>query len=958
MTRLSPLAGEWPVISALLDQALALPASEHARWLDSLAGVHAAHRPALHALLAQQARLETDDFLRALPQLHTPADEPPAGSLSPGSQIGAYRLVSEIASGGMGTVWLADRSDGTMRRRVALKLPRLVWGDAFAERLASERDILATLEHEHIARLYDAGVDAQGRPFLAMEYIEGQSIDAWCRAHGPSLRQRIGLLQQVMMAVAHAHARLVVHRDLKPGNILVTASGQVKLLDFGIAKLLHGDRTRESALTELGGRALTLDYASPEQIRGEPLGTASDIYSMAVVAYEVLAGAQPYRLQRASAAQLEEAIATAEPPLASQSAGDARVARQLRGDVDSILNKALKKDQGARYATMNAFAQDLQRHLDGQPVQARPDGWAYRAGKFVRRFRLQVASGVLAAAALVAGTSLALWQAHEARVSAGQARTEAARARVEAATAKAVQGFMESVFAANSRFQADPQKAGATTARTLLDRGAERIATDLASEPEAQLRLYHVLAEMYGGMWQFEPALKLFGRARELATRLHGERSDEALGAEAAIGYTLDELGRRDEALAVLLKADAVAGQRTTDSDRVRMQIDTKLARLYLRTDLAKSLQRGRRAAAIARALGPSPEGIEVLQVLAEVARAADQPDEAHAALVEALAWTDRFDARGVQSVLLSQQGMVQERLGQMEAAATTLVRAVALAERMGDAAVLHEARSGLARFQVKYGLLRDFFETAGPEVEWARAHAQSSETRHLPALVMANYGRALVAYGDAARGLAALDEARAMLPAETAPGLLGQFIAARASALIVLNRLAEAGAEIERAAAMTAGRGARVVEEVRATRRRYLVASGRAQEALQDFEAHPTPAVAPTTAANPLALLPRRIEHATLLLAAGQAGAAQAAAEDALDAWGRLPESRFAGDAEAALSAVLGQALLRQGRAADALPVLRKALALHLERYHPTRSPATARVRLALAEAQRRTVR
>ncbi len=953
MRRLAEFSGQWPALSALLDEALNLPASEHQTWLDSLAGEHAAHRDALRALLTHRQGVETDDFLGRLPQLDVAAAQSPADGLAPGSHVGAYRLIAEIGRGGMGTVWLAERSDGLMKRRVALKLPRVVWGDAFAERLGRERDILATLEHQHIARLYDAGVDAQGRPFLAMEHVEGQSIDAWCRAHAPSVRGRIALLLQVMAAVAHAHARLVVHRDLKPGNILVTPAGEARLLDFGIAKLMESGRTRDTALTELAGRALTLDYASPEQIRGEPLGTASDIYSMAVVAYEVLAGVRPYRLKRASAAELEEAIATVEPPLASRSAADPRVARQLRGDLDAILNQALKKTPGERYPTMDAFAHDLQRHLQGEPVQARPDGWRYRAAKFVRRHRLQVAAGVAVTAALVAGTSVALWQAREAGLSAQRAQAEAARARVEAATAKAVQGFIESVFTANSKYQPDPRKAGETTARTLLDRGAERIATDLASEPEAQLRLYYLLAEMYGGMWQFESSLALFRRALDLATRLHGPGSDAALRASAAVGHMLDDLGQRDEALAVMLKADAAAGRRATDADPVRMQIDAELARLYIRTDLPKALERARRAAAIARALGPSLEGIDALQILGEVSRTAEQPGEARDALVEALAWSDRFDARGVQGILLAELGKAQERLGQLEAAAATLARAVVLSEQLGDTAVLHNARFELARFQVRNRLLRDFLDTARPEVDWARAQRQFAESRHLPAQVMANYGRALVAYGDAARGLNALDQARALLPPETPASLHGQFIMARASALVALSRLPEAGADIERAAVMMAGRGERIAEEGRVIRRRYLVAAGKAGEALQDFNAHPPPVAAPGTKPNPLLLLPRRIEEATLLLAAGQAGAAHAAAASALALIDGLPERRFAGDAEARLTAVLGESLLHDGRAADALPVLQKSLALQLAQYDP-HSPAVADTRLALAKAQR----
>jgi tetratricopeptide (TPR) repeat protein/predicted Ser/Thr protein kinase len=313
------------------------------------------------------------------------------------------------------TVWLAERADGMVKRRVALKLPRAVWGDAFAERLEREREILASLEHEHIARLYDAGVDAQGRPFLAMEFVEGEPIDAYCRAQALSVRERVALLLQVMAAVAHAHTRLVVHRDLKPANILVSTDGRVKLLDFGIAKLLEGDRTQGTALTEMGGRALTPDYASPEQIRGESLGTATDIYSMAVVAYEVLAGARPYRLKRGTAAEIEEAVANVEPQLASAAATTPEARKALRGDLDAILNHGLKKLTTQRYPSMEVFAQDLQRYLQSEPVLARPDSRRYRASKFARRHALAISMTSALSCAVLVGAAISLWQARIAR---------------------------------------------------------------------------------------------------------------------------------------------------------------------------------------------------------------------------------------------------------------------------------------------------------------------------------------------------------------------------------------------------------------------------------------------------------------------------------------------------------------------------------------------------------------
>ena len=951
VTPLSTFEADWPAISALLDEALNLPASEHTTWLDSLVGEHAAYRDSLRLLLKQRHGIETDDFLGQLPRLNIDLVESPSDGLGAGSQVGAYRLISEIGRGGMGTVWLAERSDGLMKRRVALKLPRVVWGDAFAERLGREREILATLEHQHIARLYDAGVDTQGRPFLAMEYVEGQSIDAYCREHSAGVRERIALLVQVMAAVSHAHARLVVHRDLKPGNILVTSDGQVKLLDFGIAKLLEGDRTRETALTELGGRALTLDYASPEQIRGEPLGTASDIYSMAVVAYEVLAGVRPYRLKRASAAELEEAIAAGDPPLASASASDRRAARQLRGDLDSILNKALKKVPGERYLTMDAFAQDLRRHVQGEPVEARPDGWRYRASKFVRRYRLQVAAGTVVTVALVAGTSVALWQAREAGLSEQRAKAEAARAQVEAATARAVQGFIESVFNANSSNQADPVAAQATTARALLDRGAERIDRELASAPEAQLRLYKLLAQMYDGMSLVERGLSLNRRALTLATRLYGANSDVALEAASQVGLALDSMGRRDEALKTLLQADAAARSRRHDDDHARMMIDIALSHLYYSADPPRALERARHAAAIARTLGVSTDGIDALYALGANARTSGNLTEARLALVDAAAWIDRQGATGMLPNVLAALGQVQDELGEIEAAGATLARAIAEAGRTGDPRDLHAARFELTLYQYKNRLLREALDSADGEVAWVRGLGPREDFGDLPVVVMVNYGLTLVAYGDAERALRILDEARALLPQDL-PDRMVPLLAARADALVALGRLGEAGADVERALA-TVPRGAdRSINAVHAARRRYWVATGRPEQALQDFRDHPQK---PGETNTVQVRLRRQAEEAELLLAAGHEADARAVTTDALAALARLPERRFKRDAEARLTAVQGHALLHEDRVAEALPVLERALALHLAHFDPKHSPATAKVRLALAEAQRR---
>ena len=454
---------DWSRLSALLDDGLLVPLDQRSRWVDGLPPEQADLKLQLRELLAR-ASVETDDFMRKPIRLRGTAGEIPLGAsaATSGMVVGPYRLLREIGAGGMGAVWLAERADGMLRRRVALKLPRLNWDAAgLAERMARERDILGDLEHPNIARLYDAGVDAQGRPFLAMEYVDGRPLDVYCDERGLGVRDRLELFLQVARAVAHAHARLVVHRDLKPSNILVTPEGNVRLLDFGIAKLIAGDAgvesARETHLTRIAGRALTPEYASPEQIRGDAITVAVDVYSLGIVLYELLAGQRPYRIASMSAAAMEENVLRIDAPSASTVARDSTRARQLRGDLDTILAKALKKAPAERYATVDAFAADVQRHLEGTPVLARPDSVGYRVSRFVRRHKVPVGVAALVVlavlggaapvaavmVALAAGVGVALWQAGIARQQAARAADGARQAQRERDRAFALIGQHE-----------------------------------------------------------------------------------------------------------------------------------------------------------------------------------------------------------------------------------------------------------------------------------------------------------------------------------------------------------------------------------------------------------------------------------------------------------------------------------------------------------------------------------
>src|SRR5690606_32996928 len=429
----------------------------------------------------------------------------PLPGARPDALIGPYKLERLLGEGGMGQVWLASRADGLYQRRVALKLLRPGLADPNLRlRFTRERQILARLGHPHIARLLDAGISADNQPYLALDYVEGEPITDWCKARALDVHACVRLVLQVCEAASHAHANLIVHRDLKPSNILVTPLDEVRLLDFGIAKLLDGGEQAPDN-TRTGLRAFTLHYAAPEQIRGEPVTTMTDVYSLGVVLYELLSGAKPYVLKRQTDAEWEEAILGADPPkpssmlLRNTDAGNdpaalRRRARQLAGDLDNIVLKALAKRAEQRYPSVEAMALDLQRYLDGKPVHARPQSLAYRLRKYAGRHRWALASATLVAATFAAALGIVMWQSH-------QFVREGARAQ-------AMKNFVVGLF----------ENAGSTPegvpldVRQLLEAGVERGDRELARQPEARAELFGVIARLRLGLGDYEEASALLAR--------------------------------------------------------------------------------------------------------------------------------------------------------------------------------------------------------------------------------------------------------------------------------------------------------------------------------------------------------------------------------------------------------------------------------------------------------------
>jgi serine/threonine-protein kinase len=512
-------------------------------------------------MLANDDKLAADPRFAQLPRMSQHEEVANQGEV-----VGPYRLLHEIGRGGMGSVWLAERSDGSFKRQVALKLPRLAWGAGLAERMAREREIGALLEHPAIGRMYDAGLDERGRPYLAFEYIDGQPIDAWCESQALSLRQRLTLFLQVIKAVAYAHGRLVVHRDLKPSNVLVTLDGQAHLLDFGIAKLLQDATQADANLTQEQGRVLTPHYASPEQIAGEPITVASDVYSLGVLLYELLTGVLPVAPRRETVAAIEEAILQGDIVLASTRVKDKATARALRGELDAILTKAMQRDPQRRYATADALAHDIERYLHGKTVSARPDSVAYRVRKAFKRHWVIVSAVTAVLLAVLSGSAVALLQAQRAERSAVEAQQAKFKAERALGAADAQLRFAE---AANEMmtFLLGERGSKPFTATELMTRAETLVDHQFAQDPVLRAKFLRLLAIMHDDAEEGDKASTLIARAQASAKELSDSSLKHYIDCQRA--YIESERGTFDQSMATFSSAIAALEANPVDDSTI-----------------------------------------------------------------------------------------------------------------------------------------------------------------------------------------------------------------------------------------------------------------------------------------------------------------------------------------------------------------------------------------------------
>jgi serine/threonine-protein kinase len=761
-------SAHWQRLSALLDDMLDMEPAARAERLRELAREDDTLASELAVLVAAHAKADDEQFLAGVADAAAHAGRAPS-SLE-GQRLGAYTLVSMLGQGGTGSAWLARRDDGRYEGRVAIKLLHLsLLGRAQAERFRREGAILARLSHPNIARLLDAGVSEAGQPYLVLELVDGERIDRWCDGNRLTIEERLALFDDVLAAVAHAHSHLVIHRDIKPTNILVGQDGRVKLLDFGIAKFVEEQAPAgDSTITQEGGHSFTPEYAAPEQWRGDTPTTATDVYALGVLLHHLLVGRHPTAPPGANAQQVMRSTLDVDPtPLAQALDTDealaraaaargttpARLARLLRGDLEHIVLRALRKAPRQRYATVDALAEDLRRFRAHEPVSARAGAWAYRAAKFLRRHRMGVTAGALASVVALVGAAGTLWQAQ-------RAQTERDRALRQFAQAEAVEEFMTFLLAGSAN--------RAFTTTELLDRGTAVADVQFADDPGAAARLQFALSGIYSELDALDKTGELLGKALASAKRAGDVDLQAQVECAAAAEIALEK--DNDRAAASFEKAIAGLVAQGGDAESLAYCHHTRAMRAYELGDIALSLADERAALAL---LGTPRPGNRTLQLSMrqQLAGTLAKAGDLHGAIEQMQSAIADLQAMGhIRTVgaqtTINNLGVVLVRAGQPQRALATFDRAL---EVQGEIAVDDESTPALAANRAK--VLADLGR--GPEGRQALDHALAvaaarGDTRS-PPFAVANF--AWCPQGELAACDQRLAEARRQLEALLPPG-------------------------------------------------------------------------------------------------------------------------------------------------------------------------------------------
>jgi serine/threonine-protein kinase len=858
--------GSWQRLSPLLDEALDLPAERRTQWLAELRRRDPELADEVEALLDEARAVGDERFLE-----HTP--EAPERATLAGQTIGAYTLEAPLGHGGMGSVWLARRSDGRYEGKVAIKfLNAALVGRTGEERFRREGSILARLAHPNIARLIDAGVSATGQPYLVLELVDGERIDQYCDDQRFDVAARLKLFLDVLAAVAHAHAHLVVHRDLKPSNVLVTNDGTVKLLDFGIAKLLQ-DELHPSEATELtreAGRAMTPEYAAPEQLLGLPITTATDVYALGVLLYVLLGGQHPAgggthssvelikAIVETSPARLSEAVTSAktldaqalQDNAAKRAATPERLAGVLRGDLDNIVGKALKKNPAERYASVTAFADDIRSYLDHEPVSARADSLAYRTAKFVRRNRIPVALASLAALALLAGLAGTITQAQRATAQAQVAEAERSRADEQARVATKQRDFAlrelsraASVNEFNTFLLSDAAPSGKPfTAGELLARAEALVQRQPAGADVNRTDMLMSIGRQYRIMDHENDALRLLTQAYDVS-RTQADLTTHARAAcylAAALSRGGSGGGERAEAL-FREGMSLLPDEPQYALDRIQcLQDGTIVANESYRAE--EGLARARQAQAILPQLLYRSAALEVsvLMDLAESSRIAGRYGPAIAAFEQAYARTIELGRENTENAgtMYNNWALVLADTGQTLQAEALFRRAMRISSADGtEKNVSPMELSNLATILIELGRIDEAQRYADKAYERARAEGDEVIAR----FALGARGRVFRARGQYAQGMQTLSELERQFHRAYPPecGCFGTIASERGLLAAAHGDRERAIAEMDKAIAIAEGDKRRpdVLPRILTRRAEIQLALGRPAAALADAE-------------------------------------------------------------------------------------------------------------------------